>query len=137
MPRFTIRELSKGGFVLMDGGHTMEDLEVEAERLNLGDRIACALETIAAHYKVVGVPVRPGDVCRQKRRADLEEAIGRAEALAARQKARLACGDFDAEDKFPSSVTRAKLKTWADTEDARVASLRAQLEAFEAGEVQP
>ena len=46
--RFTIRELENvGGFVLMDGGNTMEDLEVEAERLNLLDRIASALEEIA------------------------------------------------------------------------------------------
>lgn len=44
MARFTIRELRVGGFVLMDDGNTMEDLEVEAVRLNLLDRIATALE---------------------------------------------------------------------------------------------
>lgn len=78
--RFTIRELERvGGFVLMDGGSTMEDLEVEAERLNLGDRIACALETIAEHYKAVGVPIRPGDAYRQTPRKGPEEAIAQAD----------------------------------------------------------
>jgi hypothetical protein len=45
--RFTIAEHKSGGFYMKDGGNTMEDLEVEAERLNLLDRIADALESLA------------------------------------------------------------------------------------------
>jgi len=117
--RFTARELRSGSYVLMDGGNTMEPLEVQAEALNLLERIARVLE--AQHTEP-----KPGDTLRRTRRAYLEESIGTVEALAARHRAGERAGE-----RWSSGAPRAQvIKEFEDVAQA----LRAELVAFEAAQ---
>lgn len=113
MKRFTIRETSRG-FVVMDGGNTMEDAEVQAESLNLLDRIAVALEQ----------KDKPGETLRRTRREEIERAIGQAEAAAARQRA-MKIGGGDGHSPEQREI-------WARGAEDRGAFLRAELARLDA-----